>query len=308
MVPTGAGSLSTEPWCGRVHQSGGAILVNGEDSSEAGKGGAPSAAAGRDPAAEQRDRDADRRDQHAAERDQHAAQRDQDAERRDQDAERRDLEAEESEAGVGAETPTDTLNRSALARRAAASDRRRAGQDRRADASGRRHAELDRSTAQADREASARERESSSLDDLTGVYRRGPGLVELAREMARARRAEQPLVVAFVDVDRLKATNDSRGHAAGDRMLLEVADTVRAKLRSHDLIIRYGGDEFVCACSGLNMVDAASRLALVNAALAEVAGRGSVTVGLAELQPNDSPEDLIARADAALYRERQSPS
>jgi diguanylate cyclase (GGDEF)-like protein len=276
-------------------------LVNGEDSSEAGKGGAPSAAAGRDRAAEQRDRDADRRDQHAAERDQHAAQR-------DQDAERRDLEAEQSEAGVGAEIPTDTLNRSALARRAAASDRRRAGQDRRADASGRTHAELDRSTAQADREASARERESSSLDDLTGVHRRGPGLVELAREMARARRAEQPLVLAFVDVDRLKATNDSRGHAAGDRMLLKVADTVRAKLRSHDLIIRYGGDEFVCACSGLNMVDAASRLALVNAALAEVAGRGSVTVGLAELQPNDSPEDLVARADAALYRERQSPS
>jgi diguanylate cyclase (GGDEF)-like protein len=111
-------------------------------------------------------------------------------------------------------------------------------------------------------------------------------------------------VLAFVDVDHLKTTNDSQGHAAGDRMLREVARTFREKLRSHDLIIRYGGDEFVCAVAGLSTADAADRIALVNEALAQLPERGSVTVGLAELQEGDSPEDLVARADAALYQER----
>ncbi|MDQ3587133.1 MAG: GGDEF domain-containing protein [Actinomycetota bacterium] len=129
--------------------------------------------------------------------------------------------------------------------------------------------------------------------------------MELDREIRRARRSEQPLVLAFVDVDHLKAINDSRGHAAGDRMLLEVVNAFRGRLRSHDLIIRWGGDEFVCALAGLNMADATKRLALVQAALAEGSGYGSATVGLAELQPDDSAEALIARADAALYRERQ---
>jgi len=166
-------------------------------------------------------------------------------------------------------------------------------------------AELDRNNALADRGASARERESSSHDDLTGAYLRGAGLVELERDIARARRTEQSLVLAFVDVDGLKDVNDSRGHAAGDRMLLEVAKTLSAQLRSYDLIIRFGGDEFVCAMARLTMAEAAKRFALVNAVLAEAPERGSITIGLAELQPDDSPEDLLARADAALYRERQ---
>jgi diguanylate cyclase (GGDEF)-like protein len=110
--------------------------------------------------------------------------------------------------------------------------------------------------------------------------------------------------VAFVDVDGLKAINDSRGHGAGDRVLLDVANALRASLRSHDLIIRYGGDEFACVIAGLNSAEATKRLDLVNAALAEAALPASVTVGVAELQPTDSTEGLLARADAALYRER----
>lgn len=130
--------------------------------------------------------------------------------------------------------------------------------------------------------------------------------MELDREISRARRTDEPLIVAFVDVDQLKVLNDSHGHAAGDRMLRDVASTLRAQLRSYDLIVRYGGDEFVCAISGLNRADATKRLALVNAALAVAVEPGSVTVGLAELQPGDSTADLVARADAALYRKRRS--
>jgi diguanylate cyclase (GGDEF)-like protein len=87
--------------------------------------------------------------------------------------------------------------------------------------------------------------------------------------------------------------------------LAEIAVTVRAMLRPYDLIIRHGGDEFVCAIPGLSIADAAKRPSLINAALAEASEHGSVTVGLAELQPDDTPEDLVARVDAALYRERQ---
>jgi diguanylate cyclase (GGDEF)-like protein len=128
--------------------------------------------------------------------------------------------------------------------------------------------------------------------------------VELDREIERARRTEQPLVLAFVDVDGLKAINDSRGHGGGDRVLLDVANALRATLRSYDLIIRYGGDEFACVIPGQNAANVAKRLALVNTALAQAAEPASVTVGVAELQPTDSSEDLLARADAALYRER----
>lgn len=265
----------------------------------------------RDQAGEERDQAADRRDQAGDERDQAGERRDQAGERRDRAAGRRDRAAgqrdhaaEQSEMRGSDEIATDALFRATMARREAASDRRQASQDRQAGASERGQAEHDRDIALADRGASAREREAASHDGLTGAYLRGPGFVELEREMLRASRTGQPLVVAFVDVDCLKAINDSGGHAAGDRMLVEVAGAFRANIRSYDLIIRCGGDEFVCALSGQTMTEASARLALVKTAITE-ATDGSVTVGLAELAPDDSLETLVARADAALYRQRQ---
>ena len=308
------------------------------DSAGGSAGGEASLAQERDQAGEHRDHAADRRD-HAAEerdhageerdhasdqRDQVGDERDLAADRRDRAADRRDAAAERSESGTPG-LSSEARSRSAQARSEAAADRRRASldrvagagerseaeldrdtalADRDAGASERTHAELDRSTALADRGASARERETASLDDLTGAYLRAPGFLELEREIARARRTEEPLVLVFVDVDGLKAVNDSRGHAAGDRMLLEVANAFKARLRSHDLIIRYGGDEFVCVISGLTVDETSTRLELVHDDLAQSPEHGSVTVGLAELRAEDTPEDLIARADDALYLQR----
>ena len=127
------------------------------------------------------------------------------------------------------------------------------------------------------------------------------GFMELEREIARSRRTREPLALAFVDVDRLKGINDAPGHAAGDRMLLEVARTLKAKLRGYDLIFRYGGDEFVCALAGLHVDDASTRMSLVQATLSDGSEHGSVSVGVAELQDDDSLESLMARADGALY-------
>jgi diguanylate cyclase (GGDEF)-like protein len=121
--------------------------------------------------------------------------------------------------------------------------------------------------------------------------------------MARARRTEQVLVVAYVDVDGLKTINDSLGHAAGDIILLNVARALQAGLRSYDLVIRYGGDEFVCVASGLSMAEAEKRFARIGADLAG-GDCGTISVGLAQMRPDDTPEVLVARADAALYQQR----
>ncbi len=122
--------------------------------------------------------------------------------------------------------------------------------------------------------------------------------------MARAKRTGRPFLLAFVDVDGLKATNDSLGHGAGDELLRLVVETMRTHLRSYDLIVRFGGDEFVAGMSGMSQEEAAKRFALVNADLAKIR-QGSVTAGFAELRRRESLGDLLARADEQLYRARQ---
>jgi diguanylate cyclase (GGDEF)-like protein len=225
-------------------------------------------------------------------RDQTSDARDDTAEARDDTAEARDDRAEARDEAVGRFDA------------GAASDRAEALRDRRGAAIDRAHAAADRGAASSDRVVSAGERAVSSIDGLTGAHRRDAGIVELERETARAKRTGQPFVLGFVDVDGLKATNDSLGHAAGDQLLRQIVDTIRANLRFYDLIVRFGGDEFLCGLLDLKMKEAAKRFLLVNADLAETQ-QASVTVGLAELKGDDSLKDLIMRADEALYRDRQ---
>jgi diguanylate cyclase (GGDEF)-like protein len=241
--------------------------------------------------AEDRDRIADHRDQtseaheKAAEaRDDRAEARDDRAEARDDTAESRDRAVDDLVAGVAA-------------------DRAEALRDRRGAARDRAHAASDREAAWSDRAVAAGERVVSSIDALTGLHRRDAGIMELEREMARAKRTAKPFVLAFVDVDGLKAKNDALGHAAGDHLLRQVADTLRAHLRSYDLIVRFGGDEFACGLFDLDRDEVARRFAAVNADL-EKNQQASVTVGLATLEEGDSLENLIDRADAELYKRR----
>jgi diguanylate cyclase (GGDEF)-like protein len=181
--------------------------------------------------------------------------------------------------------------------------RRDAARDRRAAANDRRHAADDRRAAWTDRSTSAVERVVLSFDGLTGVYRRDTGLVELDREIVRARRTGQPMTVAFVDVDGLKAHNDRDGHAAGDRVLVAVADALHAHLRPYDLVLRVGGDEFVCAVVDLGEAEARARFSKVHPDLAEVPV--SVTIGITELEPTDTLQSVINRADDAMYAQRR---
>ena len=129
-------------------------------------------------------------------------------------------------------------------------DRSEAKRDREQSAAERLNSRDDRVASEADRILSARERSEYVVDELTGAQRRAAGLFELEREIVRARRTGQPFTLAFVDIDGLKAVNDSRGHAGGDELLVLVADTIRTNVRPYDLIVRYGGDEFLCGLTG----------------------------------------------------------
>lgn len=226
------------------------------------------------------------------ERDRMADDRDWTSELQDKAAVARDHRAEARD-----EAAADSAVAAALDRAGSARDREEADRDRV-------HAAADRRASWLDRTSSARERALSAIDQRTGAHSRDVGLIELDREIARAKRTGQPYVLAFVDLDGLKATNDSLGHAAGDQRLRQTADAIRANIRSYDLIVRLGGDEFICGLMDLEMEEAVTRFALVNADLAE-ARQKPITVGLAVLKPDDSLTSISVRADEAMYRERQ---
>ena len=246
----------------------------------------------RDQAGRQRDTAATRRDDHAARRDEAADERDGVARRRN-----------------ASHVPTDIDSNSdphwAGLRSAAEADRGHAHVDRVGAANDRADAAIDRQEALADRMAAARDRRQAGLDGLTGTYNREAGLVELNRDLARASRAGQLLIIAFVDVDQLKTLNDSHGHAAGDRALIAVAETLLAVLRPYDLVVRYGGDEFLCAAEGIDVHAARSRFARVNQLLTKAVPGLTVTAGVAKLRLGESTESVVARADADLYQQRK---
>lgn len=186
----------------------------------------------------------------------------------------------------------------------ATADRAAARRDRKGSAGDRKHSEDDRDAASSDRVRAAVERANLVVDGLTGAQQRAHGLAELERDVVKARRTGHPFALAFLDVDGLKAINDTRGHAAGDEVLRQVVAVVKTVVRDYDLIIRYGGDEFICGLLDLNLDDAADRFAK---ATKDLACHGvAFSVGLAALGGNDTLHDLIERADLAMYEQRRS--
>ena len=135
----------------------------------------------------------------------------------------------------------------------------------------------------------------ATTDELTDAWTRKLGLEEVSRELERAHRTGARLVLAFVDVDGLKAVNDSQGHLAGDALLRLLGETLRANVRPYDVIVRYGGDELLCAMPNLSAGEARERFERIATALAGADAEHSVTFGLAEAEPADSLQELIAR-------------
>lgn len=107
-------------------------------------------------------------------------------------------------------------------------------------------------------------------------------------------------MVAYVDVVGLKAVNDVHGHAAGDRVLQHAVRRIRTHLRPYDLIVRVGGDEFLCVMSGATIQVAHGRFASVQTLLTVDPDPLAIKVGFAALAPHDGAAELIQRADAEL--------
>ena len=143
-------------------------------------------------------------------------------------------------------------------------------------------------------------------DSLTGAWERTPGLDQLSRAVDRAHRTLEPLVVVFADLDHLKKINDKRGHAAGDRALRATGAALLSALRSYDLVLRYGGDEFVCALPHAGRAQAEGRMRHVAAVLDAASPGARLSSGFAVLEPGQSADDVVQTADQDMYARRRT--
>jgi len=241
------------------------------------------------------------RDDAARRRDEMASQRDDAAHARDEVAASldRQLDRLELEDGADQRDPADSTrrlrdrHRAGLGRTRAAVQRGEAARDRES-------ARVDREGAAADRALASAELTAEGVDDLTGTMLRRAGLGAMQRELDRTCRTGEPMVIAYVDVDGLKAVNDAEGHVAGDQVLTQVAQSITHQLRSYDVICRFGGDEFVCSLAGQDVAGAGARFDQIRTALTAEAPGATISVGFAERGEEDTLEALIARADEAL--------
>ena len=161
-------------------------------------------------------------------------------------------------------------------------------------------------------------RETASRDALTGLYNRGRFDEVLAAEFQLATENGWPLTLGFIDLDHFKTVNDTHGHLAGDALLAHLAKLFEKHLREHDLVMRYGGDEFVALLPGTGLESAIKVFDRLRDSVASEVHEGSggtrfrttVSIGLAAHMDGNrrlgSPVELVRAADRALYEAKGS--
>ena len=147
----------------------------------------------------------------------------------------------------------------------------------------------------------ARLKEVARRDDLTGLFNRR-GWERSPRELARSRRSGEPLCVAMLDLDFFKNYNDQGGHQAGDRLLKQSAAAWERELRESDTLARYGGEEFSVALRGCRLENAKDIVERLRAAMP---GGQTVSAGVVCWNGRETAEELVGRADAALYEAKR---
>jgi diguanylate cyclase (GGDEF)-like protein len=155
----------------------------------------------------------------------------------------------------------------------------------------------------------------AALDPLTGVYNRRFGLNRLHEEFDRAVRLASPLGVLMFDLDHFKQVNDTYGHLVGDRLLVSITRVAKGILRDGDILIRYGGEEFLAvlpaaSTEDLSFVGERLRRAIEDSSITDGSQTIRATISLGgAAYPNQSVEredQLIQLADGALYRAKES--
>jgi diguanylate cyclase (GGDEF)-like protein/PAS domain S-box-containing protein len=147
-------------------------------------------------------------------------------------------------------------------------------------------------------------------DPLTGVYNRRHFLEELQREMSRSNRYTCPFSLIMLDVDHFKEVNDRFGHEAGDRVLKELAEMIRKRIRSTDLLARWGGEEFLILLANTNAPSAVKLvedlLKLLLARTFSGIGRVTASFGVAGHRVGEGVNEFITRVDNLMYQAKKS--
>lgn len=159
-------------------------------------------------------------------------------------------------------------------------------------------------------EAERQLRDEAERDELTGLLNRRAGDALLKERLRNARKTRKRAVAILADIDRFKPVNDTYGHAAGDRVLIAVADAMERTVRSDDAVIRWGGEELLVLVRGGGVQaggELAERLRLAIADLHDdEVGSVTASFGVATARPHDTPIEWIERADAALYEAKEA--
>ena len=155
----------------------------------------------------------------------------------------------------------------------------------------------------------------SRSDSLTGLLNRRAFLLELTAALARASRHQTTGALIYLDLNHFKRLNDRYGHETGNQALIGVANILSSAIRPYDLAARMGGDEFVVWLEDISGRDAGRSARRIADAIADWSGRLAqdtelgAAIGVAMFDPDtpESPEDLIGRADSAMYKAKRTP-
>ena len=152
-------------------------------------------------------------------------------------------------------------------------------------------------------------RRAASADEITHLPDRQIFENRLEQEISRSERSNAPLSILLIDIDGLDTINDSSGRAAGDQVLAEIAGALGETIRSADTLYRYGGDEFSLILPDTELGTAYLAAERCREAIASVEVQGkpvAASVGVAQFSSGRAPEEIIARAEIALFRAKES--
>lgn len=153
-------------------------------------------------------------------------------------------------------------------------------------------------------------RDAATRDKLTGLFNRHQGEKLLSAAESEMAKDRYPIGILMCDIDHFKSVNDQFGHPIGDRVLRDVAHILRQSVRADDSVIRWGGEEFLILlrnCEQAPAIELAERIRKrVEAHRDEDVGQVTISLGLATLSPGETNDQLINRADQALYESKHT--